>query len=235
MECATVNGAELLDAIKSVNAVTTDSESGVYLTFGSGKLTLRGNGKEVGNTMTAMPIIYGGGKMTKKIDPKFLTAMLKTVSGEVEVWLPSDDDPIKVLVDDFTYVVMPLSVDKDDAVEPEVVEMQTITTRADEGCVRKDVPTVSIAEFGRNSTNLGVLKKKPIRKPKKKATVAPKEPIEDERYVASELEECLNNLIKSVPVKKMGDVAQIAYLLADTYPNLRKVSKRADKVVAFGR
>jgi hypothetical protein len=36
-------------------------------------------------------------------------------------------------------------------------------------------------------------------------------------------------------MKAMGNVAQIAYLLTDIYPNLRAVSKQADKVVAFGR
>jgi len=118
MICATVNCGELRTAVNNVKGVITNLAPGVYLTFEKGRLTLIGEGKEVGKTKKAIPLTYTGRKMMFKIDESFLTALLKVldVKTTLSVYLPTDGgDPILIrCADGYHYVVMPMSYKDED-------------------------------------------------------------------------------------------------------------------------
>ena len=109
IECAT-----LLHAVLQAEISTSDLEPGVTFNFEKGKLTLEGKGKERGNSKSGeIPISFEGEKKTTKLDPKFMTSFLKVLDpGTVlSIYLPPDNDPIKITADDggYVYVVMPMS------------------------------------------------------------------------------------------------------------------------------
>ena len=104
---------ELLRAIEQAEIATSESEPGVFFVFESGKLTLKGEGKEIGNSTSEVPISFDGAKKEVKLDPKFMTSFLKVFdAGTVlSIHLPPDNDPVKITADDggYVYVVMPMS------------------------------------------------------------------------------------------------------------------------------
>ena len=108
IECGT-----LLDAVSQAEIPTTDLEPGVYFVFEKGKLTLKGEGKEIGKSKIEALISFDGDTKTVKLDPKFMTSFLKVLdsSTTLSVYLPPDNDPIKITADDggYVYVVMPMS------------------------------------------------------------------------------------------------------------------------------
>jgi DNA polymerase-3 subunit beta len=109
----TIESAALLAAIRQADIATSDLEPGVNFTFEPGKLTLHGQGKEIGNSMVELPISFDGKAKTLKLDPKFLTGFLKVLDADqvVAIYLPPDNDPVKITADDggYVYVVMPMS------------------------------------------------------------------------------------------------------------------------------
>jgi DNA polymerase-3 subunit beta len=109
IECIT-----LLDAVSQAEISTTDLDPGIVFTFEKGKLTVEGKGKERGVSKGAeIPISFDGEKKTVKLDPKFMISFLRVLeSGTVlSIYLPPDNDPIKITADDggYVYVVMPMS------------------------------------------------------------------------------------------------------------------------------
>jgi DNA polymerase III sliding clamp (beta) subunit (PCNA family) len=103
----------LLPAVQRAQIATSDLEPGVHFIFEQGKLTLKGEGKEVGNSASDVPISFDGPKKSLKFDPKFMTSYLRVLDpGTVlSIFLPSDNDPVKITTDDngYVYVVLPLS------------------------------------------------------------------------------------------------------------------------------
>ena len=103
----------LLPAILRAQIATSDLEPGVFFTFDEGKLVLRGEGKEIGNSTSDVPISFDGQKKTLKLDPKYMTSFLRVLdSGTVlSIFLPPDNDPVKITADEgrYVYVVMPMS------------------------------------------------------------------------------------------------------------------------------
>ena len=118
MACAEVNSGALLAAVKNVQGVTTDLDSGIYVTFENGQMTVEGRGKEKGNAMTTIAADCKG-KATSKIDHSFLTSMLKTLDDTSITIRYDGDNPLLIETDDenYTYVVMPMNGD-DNAPSP---------------------------------------------------------------------------------------------------------------------
>ena len=108
LECAS-----LLPATLQAQIMTSDLDPGVNFTFEKGKLTLQGQGKEIGNSKIELPISYDGPAKTLKLDPKFMTSFLRVLDTDktLALYLPTDNDPFKITVDDggYVYVVMPMS------------------------------------------------------------------------------------------------------------------------------
>ena len=109
----TIESGVLLSAITQAEIPTSELEPGVNFTFEQGKLTLHGQGKERGNSKVELPISFDGKNKTLKLDPKFMTGFLKVLGSDqvVEIYLPPDNDPVKITADDggYVYVVMPMS------------------------------------------------------------------------------------------------------------------------------
>ena len=108
LECA-----PLLSATLQAQIMTSDLDSGVNFTFEKGKLTLQGQGKEIGKSKIEVPISFEEPTMTIKLDPKYMTSFLRVLDADkvLSFYLPSDSSPLKVTADDggYVYVVMPLS------------------------------------------------------------------------------------------------------------------------------
>ena len=109
----TIECGALLPAILRAQIATSDLEPGVFFVFEEGKLVLKGEGKEIGNSTSDVPISFDGPQKTIKLDPKFMSSFLRVLdSGTVlSVYLPPDNDPVKITADDggYVYVVMPMS------------------------------------------------------------------------------------------------------------------------------
>ena len=103
----------LLSAIMQAQVTTSDLDPGVNFTFEKGKLRLQGEGKERGNSKIEIPLSYDAAPKTLKIDPRFMTDFLKVLdtNAQVSMFLPPDNDPIKIIADNgrYVYVVMPMS------------------------------------------------------------------------------------------------------------------------------
>jgi len=109
----TIECGALLPAILRAQIATSDLEPGIHFIFDTGKLTLQGEGKEVGNSKSDVPISFDGPQKTLKLDPKYMSSFLRVLDpGTVlAIYLPPDNDPVKITADDggYVYVVMPLS------------------------------------------------------------------------------------------------------------------------------
>ena len=104
---------ELLPAVQRAQIATSDLEPGVFFIFEKGKLSLKGEGKEIGDSTSEVPISFDGAKKEIKLDPKFMISFLRVLdSGTVlSIYLPPDNDPVKITADEggYVYVVMPMS------------------------------------------------------------------------------------------------------------------------------
>ena len=109
----TIECGALLPAVLRAQIATSDLEPGVHFIFEEGKLTLKGEGKEVGNSASDVPISFDGPKKALKFDPKFMTSYLRVLdpSTVLSIFLPPENDPVKITADDggYVYVVLPLS------------------------------------------------------------------------------------------------------------------------------
>ena len=109
----TVECGALLPAINRAQIATSDLEPGVYFVFEKGKLVLKGEGKEIGKSISDVPITFEGPTKTLKLDPKFMTSFLRVLESgtTLSIYLPPDNDPVKITADDggYVYVVMPMS------------------------------------------------------------------------------------------------------------------------------
>ena len=115
MACAEVSSDSLLAAVKNVQGITTALEPGIFVTFENGQMTLEGRGKEKGNAKTSI-VAYCKGKATCKIDHSFLTSMLNTLDDTtITIGCNGGDNPLLIETDgeNFTYVAMPMSGEKD--------------------------------------------------------------------------------------------------------------------------
>ena len=109
----TIECGSLLPAVLQAEIANSKLEPGVNFVFEEGKLTLRGEGKEIGSSTSDVAISYDGHQKTLKLDPKFMTSFLRVLDSStvLSIYLPPDNDPVKITADDggYVYVVMPLS------------------------------------------------------------------------------------------------------------------------------
>ena len=109
----TIESGTLLSAVRRAQITTTDLDPGVHFIFDKGNLSLKGEGKEIGNAMSEVTISYDGPEKKIKLDPKFMTSFLAVLESStvVSIFLPPDNDPVKITADDggYVYVVMPMS------------------------------------------------------------------------------------------------------------------------------
>jgi DNA polymerase-3 subunit beta len=99
-------------AVKQAQITTNEREPGVIFTFGDGKLILRGNGREVGESEVELPIAYSGQTHEFKMNPKFLADALRILDANTNliVYPPIDSDPLVIKTEDnFTYIAMPMN------------------------------------------------------------------------------------------------------------------------------
>ncbi|MDR2438013.1 MAG: DNA polymerase III subunit beta [Planctomycetaceae bacterium] len=101
----------LFSAVRQAAVVTSDKQPGVNFVFESGKLELLGHGSEIGDSSVELPISYSGPKKELKLDPKYMSDVLKVLEQEKNLSLfLSDGDPLTIQTDDsYIYIVMPLS------------------------------------------------------------------------------------------------------------------------------
>ncbi|GHT09673.1 DNA polymerase III subunit beta [Planctomycetales bacterium] len=102
----------LYSAVKQAAITTANNEPGVFFTFSEGKLELRGVGREVGESNTEVPITYSGDKQEFKLDPKYMTDVLRVLDAEtnLEIYPPRNGDPFVLKTEDsYQYIVMPMS------------------------------------------------------------------------------------------------------------------------------
>jgi DNA polymerase-3 subunit beta len=110
----TIAAGVLLEGVSNAMITTSESDSGVVFVFEKGKLILQAQGREVGSSKIEIPISYDGTKKQTKIDPKYMTDVLKGMGTEndMAVFLPKEKegrDPIKMAAGDgYVYIVMPM-------------------------------------------------------------------------------------------------------------------------------
>ena len=109
---AVVKSGFLLSAVKSVEIGTTSTDFGITLTFDPGRLTLEAKSREKAETKAEIPVNLCGddGKTVVKIDPSYLTSMLKTLDSDTMLTFELNGvDPISITTsDDYLYLVMPI-------------------------------------------------------------------------------------------------------------------------------
>ena len=109
----TIECGVLLPAVQRAQIATSDLEPGVHFIFEEGKLILKGEGKEIGNSASDVPISYDGPKKALKFDPRLMTSFLRVLDSStvLSMFLPPGNDPVKITADEggYVYVVLPLS------------------------------------------------------------------------------------------------------------------------------
>ncbi len=101
----------LHSAVRKAAIVTSEKQPGVIFTFSDGKLALNVSGSEFGKSDIDLPIAYTGEPKEVKLDPKFVTDVLRVLEPEKNISLfIGNDEPIHLRTDDaYVYVIMPLS------------------------------------------------------------------------------------------------------------------------------
>ena len=98
-------------AVRQAAIVTSEKQPGVVFQFSDGKLTLEGQGAEIGESVIEMPIAWQGKESRVKLDPAFLVDFLRVLPSEKVIDTYIDDDgPIVFKTDDeYMYILMPLT------------------------------------------------------------------------------------------------------------------------------
>lgn len=103
-------------AVRQAQIVTNEESRGVDFQFSSGSLTLKSRAADVGESTIELPISYEGEEIKIMFDPRFVSDFLKVLEPEAQIQLKlisSDDPAVFHYLEDYTYVVMPLSRDED--------------------------------------------------------------------------------------------------------------------------
>lgn len=102
-------------AVRQSQIVTSEESRGVVFTFGDGKLVLRSQAADVGNSQIELPISYDSDAIEVTFDPKYVADFLRILDGgsAVRVNLIDGESPaLLTFGEHYRYVVMPLSKDK---------------------------------------------------------------------------------------------------------------------------
>jgi DNA polymerase-3 subunit beta len=102
--------------LRQASVVTSEESRGVDFTFGSGTLLLSGNTADVGRSRVEMPIPYDGAEIPITLDHRYVADFLKVLDPEKTFTLEVEDKEGAALFttdDGYSYVVMPLSRERD--------------------------------------------------------------------------------------------------------------------------
>ena len=100
-----------LSAVRQAAIMTDDESKRVRFQFAKGKLTLRAQGAESGQSRVELPIDYDGKNLEISFDPKFLVDMLRVMEPDTVLNLDLNDasSPAVFRLDpNYLYVVVPL-------------------------------------------------------------------------------------------------------------------------------
>jgi len=103
-------------AVRQAQIVTSDESRGVDFTFADGNLTLQSQAADIGASRIEMPIAYDGESLTITFDPKYVADFLRILDPETGFTLSLTDGESQAVArvgDGYTYVIMPLSRDRD--------------------------------------------------------------------------------------------------------------------------
>jgi DNA polymerase-3 subunit beta len=102
-------------AVRQAQIVTSEESRGVDFTFTNGTLRLSSQVADVGQSKIELPISYAGKDLTTTFDPRYIADFLKVLDPGTSVHFQLiDHESAAVLMTDdhYTYVIMPLSRDK---------------------------------------------------------------------------------------------------------------------------
>ncbi len=103
-------------AVEQASIVTSDESRGVDFRFVSGMLSLTTQAADVGNSHIELPIAYEGKPVDITFDPRYLVDALKTLDDASTVTaelIDSKNAAVFRTDDHYTYVVMPLTRERD--------------------------------------------------------------------------------------------------------------------------
>jgi DNA polymerase-3 subunit beta len=101
-------------AVRQASVVASEDKKGVDFEFGNGKLVLRAENPNLGESRVEMPIPYDGSVVHIKLDQRFLADFLKVLKAEEMVMvdvLDADSAALLSTDDGYSYVLMPLAGD----------------------------------------------------------------------------------------------------------------------------
>jgi DNA polymerase-3 subunit beta len=100
-----------LSAVRQAAIMTDDESKRVRFQFAKGRLTLRAQGAEAGQSRVEMPVEYTGKNLEISFDPKFLIDMLKVLEADTPLLLDLNDassPAVFRLEPNYVYVIVPL-------------------------------------------------------------------------------------------------------------------------------
>jgi DNA polymerase-3 subunit beta len=103
-------------AVRQAQIVTSDESRGVDFQFADGTLTLQSQAADVGASRIELPISYGGDPLTITFDPKYVADFLRVQENDTPIVLSLTDSESQAVMrvgDAYTYVIMPLSRDRE--------------------------------------------------------------------------------------------------------------------------
>jgi len=109
--CIAIQVGTLYPAVRQAAIVTSEKQPGVIFHFSEGKLTLKAQGAEIGESLVEIPIAFDYQDIQIKLDPGFVSDFLRVLQPESSIQLfVLEDNPFVCCTEDgFTYVLMPIT------------------------------------------------------------------------------------------------------------------------------
>ena len=100
-----------LSAVRQAAIMTDEESKRVRFQFAKGKLTLRAQGAEAGQSRVELPVEYTGKNLEISFDPKFVTDMLRVLEPDTPLVLDMNDSASPAVFrhePNYLYVIVPL-------------------------------------------------------------------------------------------------------------------------------
>lgn len=108
---ATINRAELLDAIDRAGLISKDGVAPATLSFARGKLTIRACAAEVGESTEVIRAKYDGDAAEITVSPDFMADPLRALTcDDVAIGFDGPEQALTMRADALVYVLMPMRV-----------------------------------------------------------------------------------------------------------------------------
>jgi DNA polymerase-3 subunit beta len=101
----------LMSAVRQAAIMTDDESKRVRFQFTKGKVTLRAQGAEAGQSRVELPVEFSGKNLEISLDPKFVIDMLKVLEPDTALTLDLNDGAAPAVFrhePNYVYVVVPL-------------------------------------------------------------------------------------------------------------------------------